>query len=62
MREDHDHHCWVTFSGRNWRIIWMDGASLGVRSEIWEAVLDLSQVDWESYVAACEAFNKQYYP
>jgi hypothetical protein len=70
--EQHDNHCWVTFSGVNWRIIGKDGYRIAVRCSCrdlrsvgdfyFTTVLDLSQVRWDEYIAACEAMLKEEWP
>jgi hypothetical protein len=57
----HNNHCLMTFDGVNCRITSMDGLGW-IAVEFaggWPSVLDLSKVDWPTYIAACEEMNRE---
>jgi hypothetical protein len=63
----HDHHCWITFMGVNWRIwqirskrfiyLWREGQPpIGVSGWTLErTVMDIGHVDFDAY---CRAANE----
>ena len=57
--DQHDDHCRLTFSGQDWWIFAKCGDQIGLVNENGRAVLDISNVNWPSYIAAAEALIEQ---
>lgn len=59
--EQHDHHCWITFAGCNWRIRRMRRHLIyGEMSTIDGLVfvtIDIADVDFDSYCTAAAAWD-----
>lgn len=59
--QQHDHHCWLTCGGLDWRIIRQRGLLIDVVGTETLATLDLSKVDMEAYSRQAALWDKLMY-
>ena len=54
----YDHHCILSFMGKDWRIAVVCGTLIKLRNARAETIVDVAKMDWPTYQAAALAWDE----